>query len=897
MLGSSITAVSIYRLESEKSQEIARSLHFNDLQHLLSSFEADVSTALNIAGMKGLKEIGKKPVVISTIGNATAVNYCRLKESIKNELSVYLTSHYLSNMYTNGRYAINIIVQNESPILSIDNITIVSIPMQLKRYTLPLIGPLETTNHSTYLVASVPLTIDIRILHDTSWDLLTTQSIVITSFLTSRYPLLEELFEEYYQAINGSFSSLWSFSTAALNLYSLVRGFKHYRCGKPLNVMDNHHLSVILNGGLLLEQSLVFGSVDPLGLIELARETQQVLKQTPLTPLCIFNTQMRGKEYNVSTENLTQGSANVDEGSLRNESIDTFLSLNLSEVAEKVLYNITSVTLLFENEAGESHAETLIYDGGVPTRINEVIQEWASQSFYLTKVTRKRAVNATTLHHLQDIISDVYQDTIGTVLLNRSVVSEQWGDPGGDWIDGGVGEWVSVSCNPLVKKAIKPQKGFIIPGCALFEEQYQVSYERNHSWWRMEDHITNGTILSIQVWKNLSDQRIETVTLQNFLQHYAQCHGSYDDVVDILYFNQTIDDMNLEDTLDTYRSLYPDSEPEKQEFITSRQNVGTIGLLATIEGSFSDWVLNEAWDCLEALCQSIRGITLDPSIDTTQYPDPLHLIEAAKKNLLDQYIAHIEEYLGYSQYHPGPLFLSVGKKAVYLAREWYVYGVKNATESVFSHIIQEFTNQTDLAIHRFTDFHRKNITETVEDVSDVIRNQFTIPFGYPLNLTRLHPQELFRWNETARLAVDQHPNYLDPFEKTSWDGEELWSMKIRNRCLFGPTGLPLLPPTPLSPWLMTMNCWIIDVEGEYAQVKIIDTSDETIFHPLIGHEPQTYVRELRIITASNTTLGENTRLSFCFTTVAFGLVPPWGMMLGDIQENWYDDHTTGFDDG
>ena len=141
----------------------------------------------------------------------------------------------------------------------------------------------------------------------------------------------------------------------------------------------------------------------------------------------------------------------------------------------------------------------------------------------------------------------------------------------------------------------------------------------------------------------------------------------------------------------------------------------------------------------------------------------------------------------------------------------------------------------------------QNITETLDDASDAIRNQFTIPFGYDMTLTRYDREGIPMWNETVRLAVDQYPNYLDPFEKTRWGDEELWTLKIRNRCIFGPTGLPILPPTPVTPWLLTMNLWVIDVQGEYAQFKIIDTSDETIFNPLLGHEPQTYVREIKVI--------------------------------------------------
>jgi hypothetical protein len=183
------------------------------------------------------------------------------------------------------------------------------------------------------------------------------------------------------------------------------------------------------------------------------------------------------------------------------------------------------------------------------------------------------------------------------------------------------------------------------------------------------------------------------------------------------------------------------------------------------------------------------------------------------------------------------------------------------------------------------------------DVSDAIRNQFTIPFGYDMNLTRYTSEGERLWNETIRLAIDHTPDYLDPFEKTGDANEELWPLKIRNRCIFGPTGLPILPPSPVTPWLLTMNLWVIDVEGEFTRIKLIDTSDETIWNPLLGHEPQLYIRELHIISNSNITLGENTRLSFGFTTVALSFVPPWGMMVGDIQENWFDDHTPGFDIG
>jgi hypothetical protein len=897
LLGSSVTAVYITRLELEKSKEIARSLDINEIENLLYYFEADLTNALNLAGMKALKEIGKHPVITSSIGSSQEINQYRAKSIIKEELNVYLTGHYLYNMFSDGHYAINVLLENETPILSLENISLETCSMQLERFSIPPIGPPGTMNYSTYLVASLPLRIEIRQLKEYDWDLLTTRTILVSSILTSRYPLLECLMNEYNRTINGTFSSLWTYTTVSSNLYSLLRGFKHYRCGRPLNVMDNRHLSLILNSGLLLDQSLVFGSVDPLGLVDLAREIKQTLKQTPSDALTTFNDEMEGEGYPVEAGNISKGSANADAGAPINESIDISPSFNLSEIAERILYTIDNATFHFENEDGEFYDEIILFDDDVQTNINEMIQHQANQSFYFAGVTKQLSMNTTTLHILEAIISEMYHDSMSTRVLNRSTLTEVWGDPGDGWVDGGYSPWNVTGILPVSKQMIKPQKGQVTPGCAIYEEFYNVSYERNHSWWCLEEHLVNGTTIQITVWDNRTDLLIETVSLQTILQHWASYQGFQDDIVDILYFNESLNDLNLEDTVNTYLVLYNDSAVEKKDLITTRNNTGTIGLDADVSGSYVEWVLDEAWDALEKIFESVRHITLDPGIDAEHYPNPVLLVETAKNDLLAKYAQNISEYLDFSTYHPGSQFISVGKKAVYSIREWYVRLIENTTKTVFSEISQQLTHAIETALPSSAGFTTQNITEALDDASDALRNQFTIPFGYDMNLTRYNHQGGVLWNETIRLAVDQYPNYLDPFQRTSWGNEELWTLKIRNRCVFGPTGLPLLPPSPITAWLMTLNLWIIDVQGEYPEFKIIDTSDETIFNPLLGHEPQSYVRELKVISAGNITLGQNTRLSFGFTTVAFGLVPPWGMMLGDIQDNWFDEHTSGFHEG
>ncbi len=897
LLGSSVTSVYISRLELEKSREITSSLEVNAIEDLLYCFESDLSNALNLAGLKAVKEVGKHPVIISSLGTNEQMNLLRMKAIIKEELNVYLTGHFLENMFSNGQYSINIVLQNDTVIRSIENITLEPLVMQLQRYSIPLIGPNQTQNYSTYFVVSVPLRIEIRQLKGYDWHPLTTRTIVVSSILTSRYPLLECLMKEYQSSINGSFSSLWTFTTVASNIYSLLRGFKHYRTGRPLNIVDNRHLSLILNSGLLLEQGLLFGSVDPLGLVDLAREVHQTLRHPASERLGIFNEEMEGEGYSVEPENLSQGSANADAGAPVNETISISPSINLSEISERILYTITSVTFHFENDEGDTHDETIPFDDAAQSRITELVQQQANQSFHLTSVTKHLERNITTQNQLLTIISDIYQDTIATTVHDRVAIFELSGDPGDGWMDGGTTPWALTGFQPISSQVLLPEKGFVIPGCPVSENTYNVSYQRNHTYWMMVDQVINGSIQQIKVWNNQSDQLIERVVLQMILRHWASYQDTKDDIVDVMYQNESLDDLNLADTVETYQSFYNDSDSEKQELITTRNNTGMIGLVANISGTPASWALEESWCRLEEIHESIRHITLDSSITAKQYPSPLQLLDAAKNDLLLKFIQNISGYVDYHQYHPDAQFLSMGKKAVYFIRDWFTKKTQNMTEDLFSEISRQMMRSLESAIPSSVGFTTQNITEVIEDTTDAIRNQFTIPFGYDLSLTRYNPPGVQAWNETIRLAVNHIPHYLDPFQETFEGSEELWTMKIRNRCIFGPTGLPLLPPSPITVWILTMNLWIIDVQGEYLQFRIIDTSDETIFNPLLGHEPQTYVRESKIISAGNVTLGQNTRLSFNFTTVAFGLVPPWGMMLGDIQEDWFDEHTPGFDEG
>ena len=92
-------------------------------------------------------------------------------------------------------------------------------------------------------------------------------SMNVSTLITSREPLLEELVREY-EADLGNSSGMDSASNIVLgatNLRTFVYGsWQHYANG-PLNILTNPALSSSINGATLYTQKKVFDSVDPPG--------------------------------------------------------------------------------------------------------------------------------------------------------------------------------------------------------------------------------------------------------------------------------------------------------------------------------------------------------------------------------------------------------------------------------------------------------------------------------------------------------------------------------------------------------------------------------------------------------------------------------------------------------
>ncbi len=879
ILGSSFTSAYITKLETDKAEELSITIDFNEVENLIRLAEADMSAALNTAGLKAVKALGEKPVIeaydTSYGSDPDSVSKNIVRDYLMDEMNLYLVANYLYDSFNDGKYSINIILQEnlDNPIDSWADITFKEIFMQLERpLEIPLITPTKKVTHETYWVLDIPVKVEIRKLeYGKSGRRITTRNINVSTIITSRYLLLKNLLDKDYTTTINDIHELWSFTTILSNIYSLVRGYKHYKSGKPENIVDNKHLALIVNAGLLLEEGFTFGGVDPMALIQLVNNTYKTLKNKQSNKKDLMNFDLSSSDgFDLKTSDLSEGSANTDSGEEFTKPINTCPEINLSEIAKKPLYSSLSVYVNFI-KPGESSFKKEVFYPFTEEDISDIINQYESRGYTFASVTQgKKERNKTTLDKIKNIIQTIYKSKMKTKVTRNQNPSIIKGNHSGYPIDNGTSSWSFVSMHH-VGTTRKPAKGTINPICTMYSEIYDVTWQRQHYY---SKKINN-------TWHhyNTVDKKIEEdVTIEVLLNFYSVYNGTKNDVIDVFYQNIVFDDPNLEDTLDTYLDVFYHPNIEKLVQSDSGDYYNEY-----INGDYKPRVETESWESLNEIFTQISQIEQDPSLNSKNYPNTFELMELIKEDLLTKYNSNVDSYLNKADYTNGDNFLSVGKKAVYFVREWYVTKVEQDIIDVFDSIDDAIDEQIDKMIPEDSGFSASDIKDTLKSSGmNSLKNQFTIPFGFDMSLKRFDRGDL-EWEETVRFAVDQYPDYLTPFKTTSYEGKEIQTMGIRNICTLGPTGFPILPPTPFTPWVVTINVWLIDVKGEYCEYKVLDATDETIFNPIFGHEPQIYIRKEESVynMKNDTLLGKNTRVSYGFTTASFAVTPSWGYMVGD----------------
>ncbi len=866
ILISTMVSINLMRQDVRMAKTMSSSLEVTSGDEAMQFARADIARAMNYAGMEALKQIGETPVIKPDNnseyynGSADEFNRNRARAIIRDTLNQYIESNYMNDTFVHHEFSVNL-----DQVESWKNITIAQVNMSLKeRVKPPLLAPGKDTGYGTYWKVAVPLNFHLKDLKTNTESM--NREMTMETIITSRYPLLKDLTDEYGERLNGT-NAVMTETTAFAMAYTWGRGYLQYSGGAPLNIVDNRHLALIMNGVLLLDQGFVFNSVDPMSLVEYANQTAVTL----------------------SGKNMGYGEVSLDNGSLRidpqqdayNSTEDPDTARKESGSAARFDYNATSIMEHLNNES---------QPGGsiVKRQIRKVTPQVYSTTL-ATGVARQVAE--------KEGPHDGYE---------TSYAAEDWGEP-----------------DTMMQKGMIPVDSNV-PG-NLYGEIWEVTWTRNHVWrhyytvyyackktrsYECSDEEGNPSTCTEEYWDTCSrteynemtttDRRMDTVSITlkalenskvNIPLNYAGRTLSTGNDVEKAYnpagvsYNRPHTDPNLEEAYLRYRS--ESFDPDK---IDNIKNQGLNGVyFSALYSSASpephaisapDWAQQEAKYAVNDITASIRNdVHLDPGINYRTYPVPSDFLEAARDDLIMKIERNETRYLNKSNYWDG-MYSSASAKLISVIREWYVDEVKHQ-------IREKFTGGSD-------EINRKIKENFSEDVKDANRNAakflsegMNLPLGLKMKAEHVDekgkvyaPDELEAWNESVTLSINQEPNYL--FMDGPASNKKLITLGVRNINIFGPTGLPILPT--FDPWLAQMNAWKIEVQGKMNKFEVQDIDNEVHPNPIFGHDAQVYVRMDKTVfdSLSDLPLGENQPIRFSFTTGTFILVPP-GKTIGDKE--------------
>ncbi len=878
ILGSSVTSVYISMYDNKSFDHITWKNNQQHIQNIIGTIRTDLSQIINTAGITALQYISSHPIILPSdrFNSAEEANMYRLKQKIAETLTNYVHCNYERYSFRQNSYVIQINLSKlKEKKFSSKDIKLTPIKMQLQRsFSIPFLGPEQRQNLPVYYKVScnIPLTIqDTGIYNKMN---ATSMSLTIETVITSRFNLLNHLLNSFNSSLNG-FGPFWKTITLITNVYSMARGYQHYQSGKPLNVVDNKHLELLTNLLLLFEESLTFNGIEPNLLLGSVKQATKMFSHKKTTNTSIMNSFLTN-EWKIpfsEFQYITEENSKEKHKTVHHQQL-----INISDIASSILWKISSAQLTFIDENGNEHDVTYRYNS--EQTLEETIQKYSDKGWQLTDTTKgTKKKNQTTANTIHNVSSSVYSAVYYTQVNRKGPVQIIYGDHNGFERDNGSSDW-NVHQVKLTSKQQKPKKGTISKGSTILKETYNVIWKRTHQWIKKNQHITNNTNYTCKQ-KNVTDTRIErNVTFSVILKSYGNMNEVPGNIKNVLYENTLYHDTNLQTTFPSYhKSVY---KPKKNELFSAKDG---IYFEQIIYEPVPSWTQAAIETMLQEVYNQVSTITVSDDINVLNYPNPKKLVDLACQDIINQFESNKSKFIQKQNYTQHNTFQSTGKKAVYLIRKWYIESVGRCLQSYSTDLYADVENEISEALSEANVEDSSVFDETMdENILSGFNRQLIIPFSLPLTLHFKAKDPINSWNESVLFSIDHQPSYCSCFSKEEYEGKKEYNLGIRNTCLLGPSGLPILPVTPSTPWLVTFNSWLVQIRGVYDSFSLYDSNDETVFHPLFCHEPLHFVRKNEVIRSNNgTILGWNQPISFSVDTVGCSIVPSWGCMVGDTD--------------
>lgn len=1015
IIGSSITSTIYINLENTISEETTFSLGAGELSSMLSFMEADISVALNYAGMSAMDFVGRhpvtKPYIVSEVargyngGTWTNLNehgewddetFCMqfnmnwTKNITRVKLNPYIQGNYMADVYGNGRYVINVIdphpEREGGPVHNWRDITITEVAMHLDReHTSPLpsvpnaIRDIFVTNPSTkdipsYWEFSLPLQVEIK---DVEQDaVIGRRTITVSTLVNSRMPLLRELTEEYEKCLTGDGNildnKLFILMTLLSELYTEGRALAQYAgmYERIPNIVDTRWLQYLTNGALLLEQFMVFNSIDPAAAIYLLLNAGDLAatgfpEQEELTKEAakLFANASLSDLFGEPDEDLLHTIANDTMSELQeraNASMNhpqTHREINITQLAEDILYD-TSYRYYYYNKTGEHTYETFISETflGYNTTIDnanyfymhpppyyyynktyyaqhgynlskeEYKGEWFPEDGLIFNYTLNNntasshvagcerdvnhALSASAINKLQTIIDETYKAGFITTVSRETLAGYPKYTPTKssyyDCRQDGGDTWHFVRATPV--------SSYLSDGDGIthfpYTEIWEVEWHQTHWYGHLTPQYKDGTYVGDTCEGNepftyVKKERV-TFTISGWAA--VNVNETPSDDVDAPFAPKDINfghgekkDYNLFNISKTYVNEYFlnfRDDTLRNDGDTSSQGPVTIPHTTNGENPYGmEWLRGYGGEvelALRDILEHIKQDNITANVNNTEFRhrDFNDTIDNHTDQLLTKYRSRMQEYINDAAYRNATSgnYTSCAARVIAKMREWYVHEIERRLEQSQNELKQSITENITEALQDHDVGVNLGDREAAKNCGATVGDLPALQFGLtmPLTKTEEHYQWNYQWNEEVGFSIDQEPDYFNVRDASA----TTYNFLIQNICLFGPSGLPLLP-TPVTPWVITVNCWYIHVEGQFTRFEVIDTVGEMQPNTLFGDTDYSYVRMGSWVKdpCSGETIGENTPIEFTVDTLNVVVVPPG--FVGDINPSSYTTEVAG----
>lgn len=853
ILISTITSINLARQDINMAKTMSSNLEVTAADTALQYAWADIARAINYGGLEALKKIGEAPVVqpyrsseyFRDGGEPDGFNKNRARAMIRNTLNRYIEANYMYDTFAYNGFSVNVEPLDSWKIIKIEPVTM-GLGGRLSPPVLPP-GKGKYESYETYWKVTVPLKVHLVDLKTKSG--LLSKDITVETIITSRYPLIKDLTDEYGERLNGT-NAVMAETTAFALAYTWARGYMQYATGGPENIVENAHLSLITNGALLLDQGFVFNSVDPMSIVEYAN-------QTALT--------ISGQNKKYQEIALEGGAFRIDpQKDAFNSTGDPRRAEEEFNRAKKFDYNATPIADFINNK-------TLVNRSMVALKIKDVSEKVYSATI---KTIMERSSDITPGDHPGHPVDKMDRDEDRVMHSHSDPVKDE-----------------------ALSSAIKRDPN-LSPG-VIYGEVWRVNWVTDHKWWKTWTELINGELYSYHHEMMVKDYQNDTVTFKlyavwdspyDLMLNYAKTTRRTDSDINNAFIRQNVsyrsqhEDNNLEDALEKYKSVYFSEQTIKNRILDFDREFPEGAYQLSESGSYEPWLEEEAQAAVDDIRNMINDdVHLDPDINHVTYPIQSDLLAAAKEDMIRKIERNESRYVDKARYMANNRYNSASAKVISLVREWYVDEIKYQISKKFDEAIKKFDDEMEKGFRENTG----NVKNANRNATRFLSGGMNLPLG--LAMTAYHVDEkggaypegnLSAWSESVTLSINQEPDFLDP--DTPYGEEKLYTLKLRNANLMTPYGLWLLPA--MNPWIMTVNAWEINVEGEFVKFEVHDIDNEVHPDPIFGHAAAVYVRkqEFGVIDAvTGLPIGNNLPIKFSFTTGTFIAVPPGKMGVGD----------------